>query len=434
MHTLALLAALLAADPVPGDLDARAQKFVAALSRGEFEAIVADFDAAMLKALPATKLKTIWEAVTQRFGAFQKPTGTRTETKGKFEVVYVTCQFANGPLDVRLVFDAEKKVSGLQFLPPRPAVEYKSPAYVRPDSFQDKEVVVGAGTEWDLPGTLTLPQGAGPFPAVVLLHGSGPHDRDESIGPNKPFRDIAEGLASRGIAVLRFEKRTRHHAAKMADAPITVREEVLDDALAAINLLRKTPGIDPKRVYVLGHSLGALMAPKLATLDPQLAGIIVMAGPTRPLVDVLIDQLAYVGSLQGEQDTAAKEQIAKLKEQAARLKGSDLTPQTPAKDLPFGVPAAYWLSFRGYDPAAVAAKSKVPVLILHGDRDYQVTRADYEGWEKALSGKPHATLKHYPTLNHLFMEGEGKATPAEYEKAGHVAPVVVADIGDWIKK
>ena len=107
-----------------------------------------------------------------------------------------------------------------------------------------------------------MPNGAGPFPAVVLIHGSGPHDRDETIGPNKPFRDLADGLASRRIAVLRYEKRTRHHGGKMLGTTVTIKEEVLDDAVAAAELLRQTPGLDPKRVFVVGHSLGAMLAPK----------------------------------------------------------------------------------------------------------------------------------------------------------------------------
>jgi dienelactone hydrolase len=433
MHSLVLLVAL-AADPTPDDPATRAGALVTTLSRGEFAAAIADFDETMRKVLPAERLKAVWESVTKQFGPYQKQLGTRTETKDKLQVVFVTCQFEKRPLDVRVVFNAENRVSGLQFLPSKPAVEYKSPAYVQKDKFTEKDVLVGAGSGWELPGTLTMPAGTGPFPALVLLHGSGPHDRDESIGPNRPFRDLADGLASRGIAVLRYEKRTRQHSAKMADGVVTVREEVLDDALAAVELLRKTPGIDPKRVYVLGHSLGGMMAPKLATLDAKLAGVIVMAGPTRPLEDLMVEQFTYIAKLGGEADAVVMERLAKIKEQAAKVKDPKLSVETPASGLPFGVPAAYWLSFRGYDPAAVAAGLAVPVLVLHADRDYQVPLTDYEGWQKALGGKLHATLKRYATLNHLFMDGEGKSTPAEYEKEGHVAAAVIEDIAAWVRK
>jgi dienelactone hydrolase len=434
MLPLTLLCLVATANPAPADPPARARAFVAALTCGDFAAAVGDFDATMQKVLPADKLKTTWESVTQQFGPFQKAADPRTEIKGQFVFVYVPCQFEKGPLDVRVVFNAEKRIGGLQFLPPKPAVEYKWPAYVHPERFRDSDVIVGAGTPWELPGTLTLPVGPGPFPAVVFVHGSGSHDRDESIGPNKPFRDLAGGLASQGVAVLRYEKRTRQHGAKLTKETITVRDEVLDDALAAVALLRQTKGIDPARVFVLGHSLGATMAPKLATLDPQLAGIVVMAGAARPIEDLIVEQMTYIAGLKGEPNAESKAKLAKVQEQAARVKDPKLSPDTPAAELPLGVPAAYWLSFRGYDPAAVAAALKVPVLVLHGDRDYQVTSADFELWRKALADKPTARLKRYSNLNHLFMDGTGKATPDEYQKEGHVAENVVEEIAGWVRK
>src|SRR5262249_26794773 len=158
--------------------------------------------------------------------------------------------------------------------------------YARPDTFRETEVTVGAA-DWPLPGTLTLPRGDGPFAAVVLVHGSGPHDRDETIGPNKPFRDLAWGLASQGVAVLRYEKRTSEHGARFVQLKDPgFKEELLDDAVAAAAVLRKHKEIDPRRIFILGHSLGAFWAPRLGTLDPDLAGLVVLAGNTRPLEDL----------------------------------------------------------------------------------------------------------------------------------------------------
>ena len=165
-----------------------------------------------------------------------------------------------------------KQIAGLFFLPADTSQDYKPPAYVKSGSFQTREVVVGDG-EWALPGTLTLPQGKGPFPALALVHGSGPHDRDETIGPNKPFRDLAEGLASQGIAVVRYEKRTQAYAQKLASVKnFTVDEETVDDAVAVVTLLRKTPGIDPRRVFVL------VSRPQSGRHDPAPGGEIGSAG------------------------------------------------------------------------------------------------------------------------------------------------------------
>src|SRR5262249_48895994 len=138
----------------------------------------------------------------------------RREKVDTYDVVVITAQFAKTELDVRVTFTADGQVTGLFFAPAKPP-SYKSPAYVKRETFEDKEVQIGEG-QWALPGTLSKPLGDGPVPAIVLVHGSGPHDRDETIGPNRPFRDLAWGLASRGIAVLRYEKRTKEHAARMA--------------------------------------------------------------------------------------------------------------------------------------------------------------------------------------------------------------------------
>jgi dienelactone hydrolase len=279
---------------------------------------------------------------------------------------------------------------------------------------------------------LTIPVGAGPFPAVVLVHGSGPNDRDETIGANKPFKDLAWGLASRGVAVLRYEKRTKQYGAKMVSIPkLTAKEELIDDALAAVELLRKTEGIDAKRIFVLGHSLGGMFVPRIGRLDPNIAGLIALAGTTRPLEDVIPEQLAYLFSLDGTVSPEEQKQIDEAKEQAAKVK--TLKPED-AGSTAFGVPASYWLDLRGYDPAESAKALQQPLLILQGERDYQVTMEDFKRWNAAVAGKKNVTLKSYPGLNHLFIAGTKPSTPLEYDQPAHVDEHVIDDIASWIKK
>jgi hypothetical protein len=313
-----------------------------------------------------------------------------------------------------------------------PPAPYVAPDYVDPDAFREEEVTVGTG-EWALPGTLTLPVGQGPFPAVVLVHGSGPNDRDETLGPNRPFRDLAWGLASQGIAVLRYEKRTRQYASRFTPEVVdrlTSKEETTDDALAAVDLLRRREDIDPARIHVLGHSLGGYLLPRIGAADPQIAGLIVMAGPVRPLEDLMLEQYAYIFGLDG---LSAEEQaqLDEMAAEAARVKDAELAASAPGTLL-LGTPPSFWLDLRGYNPAEFAKGLAQPMLILQGGRDHQVTTVDYDAWKSALGSQPDVQLKLYPGLNHLFMAGEGKSTPAEYEKAGHVAAEVVADIAAWI--
>jgi dienelactone hydrolase len=425
----ALFAQTPADDPF-ASLKVMAKAFVEALAREEFATAGKDFDEVMKKAAPAEKLRDFWKAALEQLGAFRKIDGLRGETAGKYRLVFVTCKFEKANLDMKVVFNKDRQITGHFFVAPGSTTAYQAPAYVDAESFTESEVVVGADP-WKLPGTLTLPTGDGPCAAVVLVHGSGPHDRDEAIGPNKPFRDLAWGLASQGIAVLRYEKRTLHHSSQLLKIKdtLTIKEECIDDALAAVALLRKRKEIEATKVFVMGHSLGAVVAPRIGEQDGAIAGLILMAGNTRPVDVVLIDQLTYIASL--DEAKEQKEEIEKIKRQAARV--MDVKPDTPASELPLGVSAAYWLALRNYDQAATAARLKQPLLILHGERDYQVTLLDFEGWKKALAWRTDVRFKSYPKLNHLFMEGEGKAKPTEYEKAGHVAREVVDDVAAWIK-
>jgi uncharacterized protein len=381
------------------------------LGAGMFEEVAAEFNAKMAAAMPASQLRDVWTTVSRQAGARTSIISQRVVTQATGNVTVVTaCQFEKAALNVMLSFDADNKIAGMNITPRAPlaATDAAAPSSSR---FTEEPVTVGAG-EWALPGTLSMP--VGPIAAaVVLVHGSGPNDRDETLGPNKPFRDLAWGLADRGIAVLRYEKRTRRYAEKMVgNKNLTVREETTEDALFAAALLRTHDRIDPKRVLVLGHSLGGTLAPRIAAEDHALAGLIVMAGATRPFAEVAREQLAYLAS----------------------LTPSATGPEDALQRLLRSAPEAYWKDFDAYRPGPTAATLTIPMLILQGERDYQVTLADLRGWREALAGHTGVTIKSYPTLNHLFLPGDGKSTPSEYERVGHIPDFVLDDIADWIKK
>jgi uncharacterized protein len=379
------------------------------LEAGKVEEVAAEFNAKMAAAMPVSRLRDVWTTVSRQAGARTSIIRQRAVTQATGNVTVVSaCQFEKAAVTVMVSFDAENKIAGMNITPGTPpAVPGAAPTSTR---FTEESVTVGAG-EWALPGTLSMP--VGPVAAaVVLVHGSGPNDRDETLGPNTPFRDLAWGLADRGIAVLRYEKRTRQHGARLAAANtnFTVHEETTEDAVLAAKLLRSRKVIDPKRIFVLGHSLGGTLAPRIAVEDGALAGIIVLAGATRPLQEVAREQLVYLSSI---------------------TPGAP-NPEEGLQALLKRAPDSYWKDLDAYQPAQVAATLRIPMLILQGERDYQVTQADLEGWRSALRGRSDVTIKSYPSLNHLFMVGEGKATPAEYTRPGKVAEFVLDDIANWI--
>ena len=420
------------------ELVVKARAMFEALARGDFAAAARDFDETMMKVSGPEKLEEFWKQVPEKLGLFKRQTAARRDQFAGYEVVYITCEFDKVTLDARVVFDKNKKIAGFQFVPSLPPANYDPPRYADAAMFEEKEVTVGA-KDWPLPGTLAMPKGEGSFPAVVLVHGSGPNDRDETLGPNKPFQDISWGLATRGIAVLRYDKRTLIYGPKLVADPklaagLTVKEETIDDALAAIRFLQETAGIDPKRIFILGHSLGGMLVPRIALAgrDLDIAGFIIMAGLTQPVAETYLRQMTYLFSLDGEVSAGEKKQLEEIKAQVARINA--LKEEDAGSSERFiNASPAYWLDLRDYYPPDVALQVGKPMLILQGSRDYQVTTIDFENWKEALEGRPGVEFRHYPKLNHLFFEGEGIPTPNEYSlQHGSVAEEVIADITSFI--
>ncbi len=418
-----------AQEPAP-ELDTAAVRLIRQLNDGRYAEAAAGFDSTMRQALPEPRLRQTWETLQGQVGALQKLGTPQRSTSGGYIIVVVPATFERAVLDAKVVFDGEQRVSGLFFQPHQEAGP-QVPPYADTSAFSEREMPVGSGAG-ALPGTLSVPTGAGPFPAVVLVHGSGPNDRDETVGGVKPFRDLAWGLASRGIAVYRYEKRTRAHPEEF-HGPFTVDRETVNDAVAAVELLRQTPGVDSARVFVLGHSLGGMMAPRIGQRDPDIAGLIIMAGTTRRLEDVMEQQLAYLQSLPGGDSKASTEAFDRMRAGIAEVRA--LTPADSASPaVVLGAPAAYWLDLDAYQPVAVARTLSMPMLILQGERDYQVTMADYANWREGLAGDSAVTFKTYPALNHLFVAGSGKSTPSEYAQPAHLAREVVDDIVTWVER
>jgi len=404
-----------------------------------FDKVAALFDATMTQGLPASKLAEVRNQILGGTGAFKAITGTRLVEQQGFRVALITCQFEKAALDMSIAFDSNGRVAGLYFVPPRPAVDWSAPPYAAPGRFQERNVTIGTG-EWQLPGVLSLPIGTGPFPAVVLVHGSGSNDADETLGPNKPFKDIALGLSSRGIAVLRYNKRTLQYGNRIANnlESFTVKEETIDDATAAAVLLSKMPEIDSGRIYVLGHSLGGMLAPRIAAGTREISGIVIMAGSTRPFDEIIVDQIKYLTGLDEKMTEEEEKQLRATEEAAREIQSPALVPSAVLTVLGAKVPGSYFLDLRNYNQAEVAAALKIPILVLQAERDYQVTLKDFDGWKKTLAGKANVTFKLYPGLTHLFMPsltpGTGLGTPADYQKPQHVSESVIADIADWIVK
>lgn len=398
------------------DSDATVESFLTALKGRDFARAAASFDSTMKNALPQEKLSAVWDSQVGQLGALASwEIVQRAQVDGK-DVRVALLKFEQGELQALIsVNPATLELAGLFF---KPVAKATGPApYVNPAAFRSEDVEVGSAP-YLLKGTFTIPVGNGPFPAVVLVHGSGPNDRDESIGANKPFKDIAEGLASRGIAVLRYDKRTFQYGHQLTNG-ISMDDEVVLDAVSAVKLLKSRREVDARRVFVAGHSLGALLAPEIAVRSAPVAGVVLLAPPGRAPWDIVISQMRYL-------ETPA-DKLAEVEKAVELLKAGKLG----AGKL-LGAPAPYWQDWASRDGVGMAKKVRGPILVLRGERDYQVTDEDVATWRKGLKGVPSVEFVNVPDANHLFIKGTGKPNPAEYEVPGHVDVTVIDRLASFV--
>lgn len=403
------------------------------LDAGDYAQVEQAFAAQMAAAVPADKLKAVWESLPAQVGKATGRGDTTVSAQGDATLVKIPLHYEKAELVASFAIDAEGRIAGFVVQPAQSAAP--APAVAADAPFIERDLVVGEGQR-TLPATLALPKGNDQasgkgVPAIVLVHGSGPHDRDETIGPNKPFLDIARGLAAQGIAVLRYEKRTKARPQDFAGGDFGVDDETTNDAVLAVDALRKTEGIDPARIFVLGHSQGGMMAPRIAAISGHVAGLVLLAAPARPLLDILIEQNRRLAVLNdGKIDDAERGAINALIEQVRQTRDGKTTAATKTV---MGLPAGYWRSLEAVDAVAEARQLKLPMLLLQGARDIQVVDADWQNWRDAFDGDAQATFKLYPALNHLGIAGEGEGSLAEYQQPGHVDAQLIKDVAAWVK-
>ena len=399
--------------------DQTAEALLSALKGQQYEAAYALFDSTMKAAVSEEKLKAIWSAQLATLGDLGSWSLNQGGQAQGLDIRTAVLQFEHGQLLATIAVNPRSQAVGGFFIkpyapPPAPA---PAAAYIDPSKFRALEVSVGTAP-FVLGATLTFPLGPGPFPGVVLIHGSGPNDRDETIGGSKPFKDLAEGLASRGVAVLRYDKRTFTYGAKLG-SDLSVDDEVIVDAIAAVKMLGATHGVDPARVFVVGHSMGAQLAPEIAFRSGARGGVALLAPPGRAPWDILLAQFRYL--------EVPKAQLEDTERKVALLKAGTL-----GDEKLLSAPQSYWKDLAAHDGIAMAKKLGVPILILRGDRDYQITDEDVAAWRTGLAGTPHVAIDILPGLNHLFIAGTGRPGPAEYSVPGHVDPQVIDKLSAFV--
>ncbi len=306
----------------------------------------------------------------------------------------------------------------------------------------EEKIIVGENTKYPLNGLLTLPDDTTkPVPAVVFVHGSGASNMDEKVGRLTPFKDLAHGLARHGIASLRYDKRTFAHGLKLLldkSLDLTVKVETIDDAVLATKLLKKDSRIDMERVYIIGHSMGGMLAPRIDAEGGNYTGLIIMAGSPRKLEDIILDQYeAVLHSTKGLVNWIVKKQVAKFR---VLFDGMyQLSDDDAKKKKMGGGTTLYYFKEMGEHPASdYLLNTEKPILIMQGGKDFQASACkDYAAYKELLAGKRNVAFRLYEDLNHAFVPsiyGDIIKARREYNVEQHIAEEVIADAANWISR
>ena len=413
-----------AAAPISEDLakekaTAHAQMFL----DGKFDEVMAQADKKVQAQVKAEQLASVWEQVVGEAGAFKSFYSTTAITQNDAVTVVVTLEFEKTGVALTFSYDSEGKISGLWLKPAQLVTPLEATEF-----YAETEIKVG---QYELTGILTTPKNTENYPVVVFVQGSGSSDYDETIGKagNKPFKQLSDALAKQGIATVRFNKRF-YQKPELATSNPTIYEEYMDDVQAAISWAKENVSQD---VFVLGHSLGAMSAPKIAAdAKGAVKGIIMLAGTTRGLEDVILQQNEMSIAAMDITDTQKATYLKEVKEGVDKVKSL----KTDDGSLVLGINAGYWLSLRTLDGENLMKNLEIPALVLQGEKDFQVYYdKDFLMMKEMLKDKTNITFSSYENLTHLFMPktlaGDG-IDITEYDTKNEIPAVVSDDIGIWI--
>ena len=408
----------------------RADSFFDTMDKGNFQEAHTFFDESVKDKISPDELKLFWLRLGNTLGTFEAVEGAQNKTQGEFYQVTLECVFTKGTQGFTFIFNKSEKLVGFFVAQSSAEAAYVEPAYADTNLYSQKEIQIKFANG-QMAGMLTTPKSGTNFPLVVLVHGSGPSDMDETVGPNKPFKDLAVGLAAKGIASIRYVKRSKIYPNEFTKI-FTAKEEVLDDALAAIEIAKSTPGINKAQIFLMGHSLGGMLAPRIAALAPDLAGIILVAAPARKLSDVIAEQNKYLYVVSGDTTAAMRKQFQEAANEIDRsrlLKLGDIAPDS----VILSAPASYWIDINNYDQLASARRFTKKILVIQGENDFQVSVQDFNIWRAALASNRNASFKLYPDLNHLLSSQKQKGNGMQYRTPANVSPKLIDDIAVWIK-
>ena len=404
--------------------------FCSYLQQNKLDSAYDFFDPKAKNQMSKSLFEGTWNPIIQKLGILERYSLSLQNDEMNPSVIIIYCEFSQNKIDMKIPFSEANKILGFAFLPhkKKEQVYYSTPNYDNPKKYTEENTSIKG--EITLPAILTIPKNQKQFPIAILIHGSGPNDKDETFGPNKIFKDIAIGLAINGIASIRYDKRT--FISKSMDT-VTIEKEVMNDVVSAIKYIETNEELKGRKIYLIGHSLGAILAPSIGLDNSSVSGVICMAASPRSMEMVMLDQVTYLARIDSTISSSEKDQIRHLTGQIDYLQDS-LSIESPSSELPMGIPASYWHSLKRYNFEKAIQTIQKPLFIIQGERDYQVTMSDFDAIKNIVLINPYATLKSYPKLNHMFLEGNRPSVPDEYYIPSNIPYYLIHDLSEWIKQ
>ncbi len=419
---------------LPASAVERSEQLLQALQASEWTQASLFLSPELRQKIDSAQLEVIWQGLQVAQGALQKVGELAYRERNQRQFYYRQLDFVKSSVRLELQFNARWEITSLRLQPLSDEQLYLPPAYDNPEKYQEYSMRVKHDSIV-LPAILSLPKNCKACPVVVMLHDMGPQDKDHSIGPTKMFRDLAVGLAGEGIASLRYDKRTfRYGPELMADLRVlNIENEVIEDALAALQLLRTISEIDTQRIYLLGLGFGGMLAGSVASRSPlPIDGILAVGSSPRPLPDQLLDQ--YIQLLSAEMSfTDMQAAVQQLERQTQNAKSLKLGTDMPADSLPLQLPAPYWQYLQKFDAVAGFWQTNAKLWFLRGGNDYQSQAIDLQQWEMRLLGRDRVNFSTLPQLNHLLMPSLDVPATKAYQHQNNLDAAVIKTISDWLK-
>lgn len=395
----------------------------------QFSNLEARFEKSVRPAYSAQSLKAGWNNAVSRSGDFRRVHNSRAYQANGLILVTVTLVMDKEAVDVQFSMNERMELTGCFFQP-----AWQEPYYVRKGSYTEVDVKAGIAP-FEIECRLTIPLGMAPYPAVILVHGFGQLDMDSTVYGTRIFRDLAHGLAVRGIAVVRFHKRGWASPQFLTtNNSYTVKDEAFNDIASVIFMVLGRKDIDPARIYLAGHGLGGWMAPLLARDNPGIAGVVMLAPPARTYTEIIYDRAQSILKMDGSLSHSDINELTNIRRRADIINRSTESESDAGTNRFFGHPVSYWISMNRLDAVSAARAYRGRVLVMYGKRDFETPAKDYAVWTNALKNRQNTVFNIYDNLDHLFIRGYQKSSPEQYKYPGHFDGEALQDIALWIRE